>query len=378
MLRRWLAAALMATALNGATLAQDDDVMVHYDAYNAALSEGRVDDAIVAGEAAWRAAEASWGDSADTAVLAYNIAALMVRRGRSGEALEPAQRALILAESGVAPDVASLEAAIVLGLAEAEQDRPRPGIEHLYTALEAHAAAAAEGDDIVALAWLKLASDAHQRRQWRKAQQHGNRARSVAEGIGPELSHLVRQAAWIEGSAAAFRRKNEDALIAVSAGLAATSGDVSALNDQWFARLAASRAWLSSSPSGFVEHAIHVEGIRVSRRRAVELERDGDQLEFSEPLGSECGAWGERRPPFFPVRAAEQAKAGALIVAFDLTPDGAVTNLRLLGSAPAVDGGLFRDNVVLAMSTWRMELADGADDNCVRDQVVEFVFSLAS
>ncbi len=106
MVTRAFASAVAALTLSFAAAADEAEIFAHYAAYNAAFDEGRYADAAIAGEAAWRAAEAEWGAREETAVLAFNLARLVLMRDRRAEAVEPALRALALVEEGVAGAIA--------------------------------------------------------------------------------------------------------------------------------------------------------------------------------------------------------------------------------------------------------------------------------
>ena len=117
-----LAAGLAATA-SAQTGDAPNPVIAHYRAYRAALERNDMAAAEVAAEAALAASEARDGDGGRTAVLAMNLAQARLDRGRTREALAPAQRAHGLAlsrgaQSGVDPLLASL----ILGRAELAGD----------------------------------------------------------------------------------------------------------------------------------------------------------------------------------------------------------------------------------------------------------------
>jgi len=372
MLRIWCGAALMAATLNGAALAQDDDASAHYTAYTAALAQGRVDDAIVAGDAAWRAAEAAWGDRADTAVFAYNIASLLVRRGRAADALEPARRALELAESDVGSDVDPLDAAIVLGLAEARQDRPRRGINRLKETLDARDVAGVEDDDLTIVAWYAVAQDAHSRRRWRDAVVAGRRARMEATAFGPSMIAIAANAALIEGAAAVVLDDFDEALFAFEGGLDAYPEGTCVLDDPMIARLMAWRAGASALAESSWSRREIAQRMNL-HREPTEAEPDPDPDLCDQLLQA---SWSERTLPRFPMGEAVYGGVGGVIIAYDLAPDGSTTHVRALAAVPDADHAAFADVSVRAAEQWRLSLPEGLPEYCRVDRTTTLEFIL--
>jgi len=345
---------------------------VLFRSYSAALAQGRFDEAIREGEAAWRAADATWGDSADTAVLAYNIAALMARRGQYAEAEEPAQQALELAENGVAPDVDPLDAAIVLGLAEAQRDRPRDGINRLKATLEARDAAAMEDDDISMLAWFSVAYDAYSRRRWRDAVVAGRRARIVATQVGPSMADLAGSAAVIEGTSAVVLRDYDEALDAFESGLDAYPEQICVLDSSTVAQLMAWRAGTSA-----LAHSRWSDE-DIARRMNHHREPTEDEPEPDPELCDQLlqGTWFERTPPRFPRREATRGRVGGVVIAYDLLPDGSTTNVRVLAAVPDADHAGFADASVRAAEQWRLTIPEDLPDYCRLDRTTTVQFML--
>lgn len=145
MLKTILRASALACLLVTTALAQQPNTSVeaHYARYRAAIEAG---DAAVAEEAASAALSASQqrdGNGGATGTLAYNLALVRIDAGHAAEALEPATRALQIAESGSAGGLDPLAARLVFGQAQLAAS-PEQGAQTLTTAL----AAAAERPDV--------------------------------------------------------------------------------------------------------------------------------------------------------------------------------------------------------------------------------------
>jgi tetratricopeptide (TPR) repeat protein len=357
-------------ALAAAAKAQDDP-MAHYDAYSAAMSEGRVDDAVAAGMAAWRAAESAWGDSRETAVLAYNIASLDVRLGRSADAVEPAARALQLAESGVAEDDVPVEdAALVLGLAEFGQTSGASGADHLRGGLEGRGDAPAEIDDLVALGWISLALEARGRERWKDATEHAREARMVAARLGPDFASLAVDAASMEAAAAiedsdwvAARGAYREALRAYPASAAPATDP----------RLASLVAW------EFATAMVLQTQFERQRRTGTNFDpRNGNErFEREGPvrLQQSCYSWVEpRREPVFPASQEWRGLFGAVVVTYDVNPSGALENVRVAATAPANLAHQYSDEVMEDVPSWHATVAPNAADACLKNQTITFGF----
>jgi len=120
---RLILVAVAAMATSGSAVAQapvaTSPLLQHYRAYTAALEQGDVATAEAEAAAALAASVERYGDGGRTAVFALNLAGVRLVQGKYEAAIEPAGKALALAEaqgeaSGVNPAVARL----ILGRAE--------------------------------------------------------------------------------------------------------------------------------------------------------------------------------------------------------------------------------------------------------------------
>lgn len=372
MLRKWLVAVVTATALNGAALAQGDVSVTHSAAFDAAVGEERFDDAINEGLSEWRAAEEALGDSPTTAVLAFDVAALIARHASVVDALEPASRAMELAQDGSAGDaVHPLDAAVIVGLAEVYEESSRATVRRLHRTLEARDDAGLADDALSMAAWLRVEADAYSRQRWVRAIETGRRARRAAVSLGPTMAAAAGNAALMEGTAALILRRYDSGLRAFEGGLNAYPDDTSVFDDPMVARLMAWRA------------AATVEALSSWDRsdiRARLSHADTRRLGASKPSLQACEAmpeeWESRDPPRYPGGRATRSDVGAAIVAYDFLLDGRTTNIRVLASVPSAAHGEFDDATVEAVETWRIHVPEGVPAHCLVDNVVEMQFML--
>lgn len=116
-------AAILALVTLGVANAQQTSVpsplIQHYHAYNAALQKGDLATAEVEAAAALAASVEQYGDGGRTAVLSLNLAGVRLMREKFDSAIEPARKALALAEAqGEASRVDKHVARLILGRAE--------------------------------------------------------------------------------------------------------------------------------------------------------------------------------------------------------------------------------------------------------------------
>ena len=120
---RWILATLLALIVGDHALAQSpaapSPMIQHYRAYAAALERGDLVTAETEAAAALAASVEKYGDGGKTAVFALNLAGVRLVQGKYEAAVEPARKALALAEAqGDASGVSTLAARLILGRAE--------------------------------------------------------------------------------------------------------------------------------------------------------------------------------------------------------------------------------------------------------------------
>jgi tetratricopeptide (TPR) repeat protein len=355
----------------GAATAQDD-VFEHFDAYNAAMDEGRFEDAVVAGFAAWRGAEAAWGDSPDTAVIAYNIASLLVRTGRAAEAVEPAARLYALAESGAAGGEVPLnDAALILGLAEFGKSGGSSGADRLREGLDGRNAPSSV-DDLVARGLINLAVEAQGRRRWRDATRHAREARAVATRLGPSSWSLVVDAASFEAVAAVSDNEWTDARGAYREALRAYPESATPASD---ARLASLMAW-EFAAAMVLKTQFERQGRTGTNFSPTD---ENERFEREGPVRTQASCYSlvqPRRDVDFPYSEAWKGQYGALIVTYDVNRNGALENVFVRATAPANLDAQFSNEVMDEVPFWRASVPADAADYCLKDQsvIVGFYF----
>lgn len=374
MIRRLIAAVCLAALFAPSALA---DAMAHYDAYQKALQEGRRADAIAEGLAAWRAAEAEWGEVTETTVLAYNAASLMVRSGKAKEALEPANRALEMAEKGVGTtEVPVLDAALVLGISQSAQDDDNPNVDQLLATLEARGGTGAPADDLTVLGWLMAAKKALLRNRWSTAIEYSSTARAIAEGLGPEARPLASEAAIIEGSSLLIRDKFAKAHSVFDAALHAYDKDIdSAITDKIYARVI---VWHGAAAA---LHRYH-EPNRLPELLEPKNKKDEDSGEKSaddweergRPIDDgECGHWVDRGEISYPKSDLNKGRISAVLAVYRFGPDGRVAESRILASVPEGHAQNFEESALDAMNEqFLAEIPADAPDSCFRERTMEY------
>jgi hypothetical protein len=184
------AALIVTSGASAQPVAQHDDPVVgYYHSYRASIEAGDLAAAETAAVAAFQASEEQDHGNGRTAVLAENLALVRLERGEAQQALEPANRALALAQTG--GGVEPLMARLVQARAEIMAN-PSVGGDHLIAALN-EANTAGEWDEgaypaAVALGNWALSADKYDIATiaWTAADLHAG-----ASLIDPVLAHAV-------------------------------------------------------------------------------------------------------------------------------------------------------------------------------------------
>lgn len=193
---------VLALALCLGPAAAQTTIAQHYRAYEAALERNDLAAAESAAGEALAASEARDGDGGSTAVLALNLATVRFMHGDAAGAVEPARRALALAEArGEASRVSPILARLVLGRAQLALDQ-RPAAQRVLAALEeaqaARLAPAEIYDGAVELGHFALRSG-----EYAQARQAWSIAANYAEGSRFTPAYAAARA-QVGGAAAIF------------------------------------------------------------------------------------------------------------------------------------------------------------------------------
>ncbi len=134
-----LIAAVLLLAVPPVAAQTHNPVLAHYREYSAALERGDLAAAETAGRAALTASEQRDGDGGSTAVLALNLAHILLEQNKPVEAAAPAQRALSIAQaSGESARIDPLVAELAVQRAALPSAAPESGEQFWFVLLRAN------------------------------------------------------------------------------------------------------------------------------------------------------------------------------------------------------------------------------------------------
>lgn len=382
---RLLMAALAALLFGLApAAAQERNLVIEYfRAYRAALEAGNLPAAEEAAEQALGASEYRDGGGGRTAVLALNLALVRLMQNDHRRALEPARRALNLAEARDGDSGVSLALAqIALGRAELGGGHENAGVERLLAALPQ-----AENDpEIVSDAYaasFELSAWLFQNRRYAEARESWARTARLAEGspVGAEYGR---------GRALAF----EGASI-ILLGVSRRSHRLSA-DEANIAENALREAMILLSPLSArvgegggmtIAQAAYAEALvwrgvlrsQLGLRDRV-IERDDDDAgEGRSAAGAEyagqiivapggdltvpvCQTRLQPRPfPNYPSSALDDLNVGSVVIRVQFSEAGHILDRRI---AASVGGDAFVRAVEEVLPRWSVETLNGAPPQC--------------
>lgn len=379
--QRWVAtvalASLFATFAAGAQQpAAPNPVMQHYRAYRAALDQGDLQTAEAEAASALAASIAQNGDGGRTAVLAVNLAGVRLTLKENARAVEPARRALAIAEAqGAASGVDVHVARLILRRAELT-DGGAAGLDRLQQAVK-EAQGVTGIDDEAYPAAVDLAVAAFGLGRYQVSRDAWVASAEFAKGC-PVNSDYARAKAKLGEAAAAMMQHAKDA--------AKPQSGSRPWPVQEFAQIDALLAEamdtihgqaMQSEPGGELTLAQSVFGQAMAWKRILhaKLYSEGRALPTetrSQELSFELRAPDDSRavcmtqtvakpPPVFPHK--QQVAGGVGAVALKLLVDeaGKVTRVQVAGS---VGGQAFTDSVVAAARQWRVKKLDGSPVDC--------------
>lgn len=358
-------AAAAALAIAGDARTDDAAIMASYDAYERGLAAGDFDAADAAGEAAWRGAEAEWGEVEDTGVLAFNLARLRLMRDQRAAALEPAERVRDLVGAGAVASVSAQEAALLVAAAQLSDDPSREQLRTLEAALDGFAPSGMEMNRVAWLADSRVASARSERRQWTEAYAAADRALALMENDPTATTDLRGAIATLGARAAANERRLGDAIAMTHKGLAAFPPQP--LDQPMNATLALLIGWeaglsnLYASEEGEAyESAVAIESWRWAEERY--------------PMRMGCRVeWIDRQAPSYPQSAQSLGQELGLLLEFHLDTNGSVIRVDPVGRAGGMDA--FVRAAVAAARTWRA--APQEREECRGPWPVMFYFQFA-
>lgn len=83
--------------------------------------------------------------------------------------------------------------------------------------------------------------------------------------------------------------------------------------------------------------------------------------------------WKYRRPPSFPVQAYSRMSGGAIVVIYDLQPNGKPTNIRVGAEVPQ---HMFATNSINAVKTWRANLPEDYPASCRTNLITSMTYNI--
>jgi tetratricopeptide (TPR) repeat protein len=345
-------AAVVASGLLGATALGDDaEIMAHYKAYDDAFAASRFPDAATEGEAAWRAAEKTWGARNETGMLAFNLARIELLLDQRGAAVEPAERALALIDQGVAKSVPRDEAAALAAFARF--DAKNPSHDQLV-ALASALAAFSPGDDpisrrIDARAWLALVRARADREDWPQAIEAADRATQLL-AHAPSAEPAVYGSIAMIGAQCALRRGEDvKALDLVHRGVAAFPAQPRERPvDNVLGLLL---GWDAGLHNAIAQRRGDKMSLTAEERKAKDDAEPSAWRSGRYPTEMGCKLeWINQPPASYPPSAALNHQTIGQALEIYLDADGSIARIDPLG--PKDDAG-FMDAVTVAMRKWR-------------------------
>jgi len=368
-------------ALADSTNPTSTDPMIAYRAYDQAVAEGKLTDAAAHAQVAWKNAEATWGPTnANTAGLAFNAAWSLALIGKAPDGLEPAKRAVELAEVGAKAYKAS-EAQFLLAFAEfegAEQGQKRKKLDALDKA--AKAIEGSWGDMLVADALTKASILASVNGESTKGANLAERSLAEVQLLSPNdntrlsMVYLARAISKLADTRT-FRAAHEDVIKA-----RVLYGQRKAPEDRIWGMLSAWEMVVngliqSTSPTA------HITGSRIGRSNTEPREYTDEEIAkifIDKP--NECDGISKlKRKPvgrnIEPMRVSSfLVNLGGVHVVTDIAPDGRVLNPRVTGVVP---GDSYAEATLKGISTWQYELPPNAPAACLKDYDITVVFTMS-
>ena len=336
--------------------ADEAEVMAHYRAYSTAVEEGRFADADTSAEAAWRAAEETWGADDQTAMLAFNLAYLRLYQVRVEAAGEPARRAAELREAGygqgaVNPHDADYYARLTLFDPLAAR---RNAIGEFAEVLTAYQAEGSNDARISWIGWSAVAAARVNREQWEDAFAAAKLAARLVEA-DPGAPLAQRGAVGVVAARSGFE----------AARIRGTRFDQELLGE------AVAEVWtaIAAYPPQPVDQPMdEILGVLLSwstlmesfwEGNVIDLIRTGE-LEAIAPRWNDLRQarlidceleWLERRAPEYPAAGANTGSEFAVWIEYYFDTDGRVTRVDPIGGANDSVG--FVDAAAAALQRWR-------------------------
>ncbi len=354
------------------------DPMVAYRAYDQAVAEGKLSEAAVHAQTAWKNAEAAWGPTnPNTAGLAFNAAWSLALVGKAPEGMDAAKRAVELADVGAKAYKAS-EAHFLLAFAEM---RAAPDRQKLQKAealdVAAKAVEGSWGDTLIVDALVESSILLSTQGQSKKGAALANRSVTELDRLLP--TDQTRRALTLLARAVS-KLGDQDTI-------------PSAYSDIIDARLAYGKMkrsddsiWGVLSAWQLVISGMHQIGRDSKTITGSNITRAKDKLRVVTPeeyaqmdtSPAECRdikferkkGWQEIQPN---LANNFSINLGGVHIRTDLAPDGRVLNPRVLGVVP---DPYYAEASLKAVSTWQYDMPANVPASCLKDFDINVVFTM--
>lgn len=369
----------MGPAWADSTPAVSADPMVAYRAYDQAVAEGKLSEAAVHAQTAWKNAEAAWGPTnPNTAGLAFNAAWSLALVGKAPEGMDAAKRAVELADVGAKAYKAS-EAQFLLANAEFEAATTNQLPKKAQAIdLAAKAVEGSWGDMLVADALLRASIHF-------SVSGKSSLGAKLAERSSAEVQRLnpvdVDRLALVNLARAVSKLSDQNKLLVAYEDILkarVTYGPMRRPDDPTWGALS---AW-QMVVNGLIQANNSSNGGTASRIKWSRFEpRDMTDEELAKVITPkpECadftkfkrkGVGREIEPMqvgYFSVNL------GGVQVLTDLAPDGRVIRPRVIGSVP---DSSYAESALKGISTWQYDLPANVPATCLKDYNITVVFTM--
>ncbi|MFN7606767.1 MAG: hypothetical protein ACK5RU_12750 [Hyphomonadaceae bacterium] len=361
------------------TNSTSNDPMIAYRAYDQAVAEGKLTDAAAYAQVAWKNAETTWGPTnANTAGLAFNAAWSLALIGKAPEGLEPAKRAVELAEVGAKAYQAS-EAQFLLAYVEFEAATTRQ-LPKKAQAIDvaAQAVEGTWGDMLVADALLRASIHFSVTGRSSLGAKLAERSAAEVQRLNPKdvdrlaLVNLARAVSKLSDqnkllvayedilkariAYGPMRQSDDPTWGALSAWQMVVNGLIQATNSS--NEGTASRIkWSRSEPRDMTaEELAKVMSPRPECAGFTKFKRKRVGRDI-EPM----------QVGYFTVNL------GGVQVLTDLAPDGRVIRPRVIGAVP---DSSYAEATLNGISTWQFDLPANLPATCLKDYDISVVFTM--
>ncbi len=354
------------------------DPMVSYRAYDQAVAEGKLSDAALYAQEAWKRAEATWGPTnPNTAGLAFNAAWSLALIGRAPDGIKPAKRAVELADTG-AKAYQKSEAQFLLAFAElraAPERQKRQKAEALESA--AKAVEGSWGDTLIVDSLVEASITLSTMGRSKKGAELATRSAT-------ELDRLLPN----------DQSRRALVLLARAVSKLADPDEVpSAYSDAVDARLAYGKMrrpddamWGTLSAWELVIRGVHQAGRGTPSTFGTSNMRDRYKLReiTKEEYAQIDTVLPECRDIKFKRRKGAEAiqpnpiggfsiNLGGVHIMTDLSPTGDVINPRVIGVVP---DPRYSEASLKAISNWQYDLPPNVPATCLKDYSITVVFTM--